>query len=131
MHFPIGLTSVLLFSVFVSKSNSQVATQTAYFGRKFLIALVTYKLVNSAQTWSLKAQNGLLYTCRTDGFINCYNLTTNELLRTIEGHSGSCYSIVLDDQFLYSAGSDKLIKKWSLASGKLEMTFKGCLYSSG
>jgi WD40 repeat protein len=73
----------------------------------------------------LKAQNGLLYTCRVDGFINCYNLTTNELLRTIEGHKGGCESTVLEDQFLYSAGRDKLIKKWSLATGKLEMTFKG------
>jgi WD40 repeat protein len=74
----------------------------------------------------LKAQNGLLYTCRGDGFINCYNLTTNKLLRTIEGHSGSCNSIISDDQFLYTGGNDKLIKKWRLASSKLEMIFKGC-----
>jgi WD40 repeat protein len=89
--------------------------------------LMIYFVVNSASTLSLKAQHGLLYTCRSDGFINCYNLTTNELLRTFEGNKGVCNSIVLDELFLYSAGDDKLIKKWSLASGKLEKSFKGSL----
>jgi WD40 repeat protein len=42
------------------------------------------------------------------------------------GHSnGRCWSIDLDDEYLYSGGGDKLAKKWNLATGKLELTFAG------
>jgi WD40 repeat protein len=121
MNFLFALTSVLLSLDLLLR----LSTQTAFFGRKFFNRFLI-ELVNSAQTMNLKAQNGLLYTCRLDGFINCYNLTTNELLRTFGGNKG-CWSFVLEDRFLYLAGLDKVIKKWNLATGKLEMSFKGSL----
>jgi WD40 repeat protein len=81
--------------------------------------------VNSAVTNSLKAWDGYLYTCRADGFINCYNMSTNNLVRTFEGQDGICKSIALDENFLYSAGQGRAIKKWNLQTGKLENSFKG------
>jgi WD40 repeat protein len=81
--------------------------------------------VNSAIVNQLKTKDGYLYNCRGDGFINCHNITTNELVKTFAGNSGQCNSIVLDDQFLYSAGPEKDIKKWNLQTTQLEMTYKG------
>jgi WD40 repeat protein len=85
--------------------------------------------VNSAQTISIKIKNRLVFTCRSDGFINCYNVSTNELIRTFEGHFSKCFSIVLDDEFLYSSGIDNLVKKWNLQTGKLEFVLRGSLLS--
>jgi WD40 repeat protein len=73
----------------------------------------------------LKVHNGLVFTCRGDGFINCFNLTTNELISTFEGHKEFCPSIVLDEEFLYSCGSDKVIKKWNIKTKAFELAFKG------
>jgi WD40 repeat protein len=82
--------------------------------------------VNSALTLTLTAQNGLMYTCRADGLINCYNLSSNELVKTFEGHKGTCFSIVFkDDLYLFSSGTDKLIKKWNVKTGKSELVFQG------
>jgi WD40 repeat protein len=83
-------------------------------------------LVSSSQANSLAAQDTLLYTCRGDGFINCYNLTTNELVKTLEGHKGSCWLIQLaEPNYLYSAGEDKMLKKWDLVTGQLLVSYKG------
>jgi WD40 repeat protein len=89
-----------------------------------LFLALTFK-VNSALTLSLRAKDGLLYTCRADGFINCYNLTTNELLRSFEGHKAACWSLVLENNFMYTGGQDNVIKKWDLLTGRSLITFTG------
>jgi hypothetical protein len=43
----------------------------------------------------------------------------------VAGHKGGSYTVTLDDEFLYSSGLDKLVKKWNMQSGKLETVFKG------
>jgi hypothetical protein len=73
--------STFLISSFASLSVCQTANVN--FGRN--INQNVYYLVNSVQTNSLQATNGLLYTGRGDGLINCYNLTTFDLIQTFEG----------------------------------------------
>jgi hypothetical protein len=58
--------------------------QQVYFGCK-LSYFLSLLLVNTASSFSLQVKDNLIYTCRSDGFINCYNLTSNDLLRTFEG----------------------------------------------
>jgi WD40 repeat protein len=80
--------------------------------------------------------DGILYTCRGDGFINAYNLTTFEIVRTFEGclvirclletgHNGYCKTILIDGEHLFSGGSDKLAKKWSIKTGRLMAQYSG------
>jgi WD40 repeat protein len=66
-----------------------------------------------------------MYTCRSDGFINFYNVTSYEMMKTIDAHEKFCKSLACDEEFLFSAGFDGLIKKWDLNTGKLQTTLKG------
>jgi WD40 repeat protein len=38
---------------------------------------------------------------------------------------GYCYSLGLDENYLYSAGEDKLIKRWDIETGSLQKSYKG------
>ncbi|MFO7891274.1 MAG: caspase family protein [bacterium] len=58
---------------------------------------------------------GLIISGGNDGYLNAYNLA-GEIIGVFIGHTGTVWSIAVDDQLLVSGSSDQTIKLWNLES---------------
>jgi WD40 repeat protein len=63
---------------------------------------------------SLANGKELLYAGSYDGSISIFN--QGEKVRELQGHSLSVWSLQLGSDYLYSAGSDGIVKAWNLSS---------------
>ena len=71
-------------------------------------------------------KDGTLATSSMDNTIKLWDTNTGQLIRTLNGHLDTVYSIVeLLDQTLASGSGDKLIKIWNPKDGRLIKNLKG------
>ncbi|HEY1122568.1 MAG TPA: TIR domain-containing protein [Haloferula sp.] len=78
----------------------------------------------AAVTWS--KSNELLAVASYDGLIRLYRANDGRLLRTLESHIGSVWSVVFDPtgHTLASSGNDETVKLWDVDSGTLLYTLE-------
>lgn len=60
-------------------------------------------------------ENGLIISGGNDGYLNAYNVE-GEIVGIFIGHTGTVWSIAVDDKLLVSGSSDQTIKLWNLES---------------
>jgi len=72
-------------------------------------------------------ENGSKYvTCSKDATMNIFTTHNNEYVRTLHGHTGFVYDmIMLSNGYLCSCSVDKSIKLWNVTEGKCIKTLNG------
>lgn len=76
---------------------------------------------NSVET--LLLWEGMLFYGSIDTNIICWDKERGQVIRIYEGQTGPIQAIAIFENFLYSAGRQAIIFKWSIDSGIVEKTF--------
>ncbi|TFY63157.1 hypothetical protein EVJ58_g3404 [Rhodofomes roseus] len=73
----------------------------------------------------LLISQGRVITASDDSTINIYSLPTGGLERSLKGHGGGVWSIVINRNTLVSGSTDRSIRVWDIESGRCTHTFGG------
>eukprot|EP00456_Euglypha_rotunda_P083289 TRINITY_DN8251_c1_g1_i12.p1 TRINITY_DN8251_c1_g1~~TRINITY_DN8251_c1_g1_i12.p1 ORF type:complete len:136 (+),score=20.52 TRINITY_DN8251_c1_g1_i12:110-517(+) len=61
-----------------------------------------------------------------DGSVKLWDVTRNQLIRTLTGHTGTVYAVLWGGSgLIYSASHDRTIKVWEADTGKLVRNLSG------
>ena len=76
---------------------------------------------------SIKASSNMVLSGSSDKTVRLWDLRTGKCVRTMEGHTGTVYSVDMDGhcRTAVSGSEDNLIRLWDLGSGRCSATFAG------
>jgi WD40 repeat protein len=94
---------------------------------------VSYARLGFSINWS--PDDAMIASSSEDGTIKIWNVSTGKLLKTLQGHMGSIWSVAWsavlttdwqeNNIIIASSGADQTVRLWNAFTGKLLMTLKG------
>mmetsp|Transcript_12179 Transcript_12179/g.30849 ORF Transcript_12179/g.30849 Transcript_12179/m.30849 type:complete len:408 (-) Transcript_12179:117-1340(-) len=92
-------------------------------GRKPSKCLATVELDGAPHLMRMNERNEI-FVATSSNIITSYSLAGKKL-HTFEGHTGKIRSMIFKEAALYTASSDRTLRKWSARTGRVFATYQG------
>lgn len=116
-------------ATFVPKSNMVAVTTSTRIDfidiKKKDIAFSYTRFKELARTCSFRPDGSLFVCADNSGLVQVINTVNRNPLRLLKGHMGPVHAAIFASSYVVSAGDDRVIKLWNLASERVEVELDG------